>query len=202
MQHVHLQFGLDVRQKQHVRFPLPLVELRREVGEDVELRVARLGDVQVVAVLAAPEERLLAGDALQAVGVDVAAVEDRRVLVGEVLADHGDEIDFREERSGHGEIRRRAADAAVDLPERSLEGIEGNTSDDEDGHAVSVLYEMYLPSSGARSCFRSVGGIARAVGEDRELQRVGARAARASRAAAGLIELRRMVWAMAALARR
>ena len=46
-----------------------LGELRLEVAEHVQLRVVGVGDVEVVVVVAAPEERLAAGDVLDVVGV-------------------------------------------------------------------------------------------------------------------------------------
>ena len=111
-----------------------LAELRLEIGEDVELRVARFRDVQIEAVLAAPEERLRAGDALQAVEVDLPAAEDGQIVVREIVADDGHEIDLGKERRRNRKVRRRSAQAAVHFPERSLNRVERDAANDEDAH--------------------------------------------------------------------
>jgi hypothetical protein len=49
-------------------------ELRLELGEDAELGVLGVGDVEVVLVAAAPEEGLPARDPLDVVGEDAAAL--------------------------------------------------------------------------------------------------------------------------------
>src|SRR5690606_32686135 len=99
---------------------------------------ARFRDVEIVAVLAAPEERLLAGDPLQAIEIDVAAAEHRGVFFGEIVADDGDQIDLGEERGGDRKVSRRASDDAIDLAERCFECVERDAADYENGHAVSV----------------------------------------------------------------
>ena len=93
LQHIELQIGLRVGEEEDVGGPLLLVQLRLKLREHVELRLARFRDVEIEAVLAAPEEALRAVNPLQAVEIDVAALEDRRVLFREVVADDGDEID-------------------------------------------------------------------------------------------------------------
>ena len=50
-------------------------ELRLELAEDAELGVLGVGDVEVVLVAAAPEEGLAAGDPLDVVGEDAAALQ-------------------------------------------------------------------------------------------------------------------------------
>jgi len=80
MQNVHLQIGIDVREEDNLRVALNVVEPRCEIREDIELRFARLRDVQVVAVLAGPEKCLRAFYSLQTVEVDIAAFENRDVF--------------------------------------------------------------------------------------------------------------------------
>ena len=70
--HLELEVGLDVGEEQRLRGLRLLRELRLEVAEHVQLRVVGVGDVEVVVVVAAPEERLAAGDVLDVVGVDAA----------------------------------------------------------------------------------------------------------------------------------
>src|SRR5215212_156353 len=194
MQDLQLQLRLDVREEQHVRVPLALVELRLEIGEDVELRVARFGDVQVIAVLAAPEKCLRAGDALKSVEIDVAPLKHRRVVLREVVADDRHEIDLGEKRRGDGKIRRRSADAAVHFSERGLQSVKRDAADDEDAHF------RYFPISGARCCFAVSGTTAGSVimANCSAFTHAQSRLRSATRG----IELRRMVWAMAAFARR
>src|ERR1700682_4699673 len=65
-EHIHLQLRLDVGEEEDVRRTMLLREEGTEAGEDVELCVAGLRHVQIEAVLAAPEERLLPRAALHA----------------------------------------------------------------------------------------------------------------------------------------
>ena len=112
-------------------------ELRIEVGEDVELRVERVRDRHVVLVAAGPVERLRARHALQVVDVDLACGEHRELLVPEVVADDAHHRDVGEEARREREVGRRSAEHPFALSERGLERVEGDGSDDGDGHAVA-----------------------------------------------------------------
>ena len=60
-QHLELQARIDVAEEDERRVAELLGDLRREVREHAELRLERLGRVEVVAVAAAPAERLALG---------------------------------------------------------------------------------------------------------------------------------------------
>ena len=75
--------------------------------------------VEVVAVLAGPEEGLAAGHVLDVVGDRAARLQDRPVLVPEVVADRADRADLVEERRGEAEVGGGAAEHALARPERA-----------------------------------------------------------------------------------
>ncbi len=118
-------------------------ELRIEVGEDVELRVERVRDRHVVLVAAGPVERLRARHALQVVDVDLARGEHRELLVPEVVADDAHHRDVGEEARREREVGRRSAEHPFALSERGLERVEGDGSDDGDGHADGGYYGLW-----------------------------------------------------------
>lgn len=97
-----------------------------ELGEDAELGVLGVGDVEVVLVAPAPEEGLAAGDALDPVGEDVAPLEDGELLGAEVVADRAHRPHLGEEAGGEGEVHGGAAEHALALPERGFDGVKGD----------------------------------------------------------------------------
>src|SRR5207253_2470301 len=134
--HIELQLRLRVGEEEDIGLALLLVQFRFERGEDIQLRLARLRDVEIEAVLTAPEETLLAWNALQSVEIDVPPFEDRRIFIGEIVADDRHEIHLGEERRRDGEISRRAAEAAVHFPEWCLNRVERDRADDRDAHGI------------------------------------------------------------------
>ncbi len=104
-------------------------ELRLEVGEDAKLGVVGVSDVQVVLVMAAPEERGAALDPLDVRGVDPARAQEPGVLVGEVVADRADHMDVAEEARRKREVDRRAAQHALALAERRANAVERDAPD-------------------------------------------------------------------------
>ena len=129
-----LEVGLDVREEQHVARARRVGQLRLEVLEDVEVGRDRLARVEVVAVLAAPEEGLAARDALDVVGHGAARAEDVHRLLVEVVAHGTDDPHLVEERRGEGEVGGGAAEHPFAISERSPDGVIGEGSDDGDAH--------------------------------------------------------------------
>jgi hypothetical protein len=84
--HLALQVGLDVGQEDHVRRPGRPRQLGLPVGEHVELRVVGVAGVEVVLVLARPEEGLAARDVLDVVDVDAARAQHVVLGLAEVVA--------------------------------------------------------------------------------------------------------------------
>ena len=128
-----LQQRVHVAQEDDVGLLVGRGQVRLEAFEDVELGEQRLAAVQVQAVLAAPAERLAfgVGDTLQ---VDAPTFEELQLLVAEVFADDGDQVDIGEERSGQGEVGERATHDVGDLAERRLDGVERDGADGQNGH--------------------------------------------------------------------
>ena len=98
-----------------------------------------MGDVHVVVVVAAPEERLAAGDVLDVVDVDPAVGEHREVLVAEVVADRADDPDLGEEARREREVDRRSSQHPLALAERRADAVEGDRSDDGERHRRGIL---------------------------------------------------------------
>ena len=105
-----------------------------EVLEDVEVGLERVARVHVLVVDALPEERLAAGDVLDVVGDDVAAVQDGVLLVAEVVADRADDAHLVEERRGQREVRGGAAEHALAAAVRCLNRVERDRSNNSEAH--------------------------------------------------------------------
>src|ERR1019366_9405007 len=104
-------------------------ELGREALEDPQLGVERLAGVQIPAVLAVPEERLAAGDALDVRDVHAAAAHASEPLLAEVLADRPHHAHVLEEGGGQREMHRGPPEHPLALAERGLDGVIGDWSD-------------------------------------------------------------------------
>src|SRR5206468_13097247 len=105
-----------------------------EALEDVQVCKKRVAAGQVVTVFAAPAEGL-AARVLEALEVDPPAGEDLHVLLVEVLADNGDQVDVGEVRGGDGKVGEGATDYIVGLAEGRLDGVERDGTDGDDRHA-------------------------------------------------------------------
>ena len=112
-----LQVWLDVGEEEGVGGFRLGGELRLELAEDAELGVLGVGDVEVVLVATAPEERLAALDPLDVAGLHAAAFEHLELGGAEVLADRADRAHLGEEAGGEREMDGGAAQHAVALPE-------------------------------------------------------------------------------------
>ena len=108
-----------------------LRELRLEVLEDVEVGLQRVADVDVALVAAGPEERLAAGDVLDVVGDRPRARAARAYSASPKSSPTGpDHARLGEERRGEREVHGGAAEQAVALAGRRLDGVERDGSDD------------------------------------------------------------------------
>jgi hypothetical protein len=92
--------------------------------------------VEVVVVVAAPEERLAAGHVLDVVRVHAAAAEDLVLGLGEVVAHRADDADVGEEAGGEREVGGGSAQHPVALAEGRANGIKGDRSDYHEAHAA------------------------------------------------------------------
>ena len=86
-----------------------------------------------MAVAAAPAEGLALGG-LETGEVDAAGLQRRELLHRVVAADHADELHAGLVRGRGGEVVGRTAEDFIGLAERSLDGIEGDGTDDEHAH--------------------------------------------------------------------
>src|SRR5439155_4616389 len=134
IEHAELEGRVHVAEEDDVGLSVGVRQDGLEPFEYVEVGEERLAAVQVVAVLAAPAERL-APRVLEALEVDPPAGEDLHVLFVEVLADNGDEVNIGEVRGGDSKVGQGATDYIVGLAERCLNGVESNGTDGDDGHA-------------------------------------------------------------------
>ena len=95
LQHVQLQFRVDVAQKQQRRSPEGFGQCGPEGFEDVEFRVEGVRLVHLIRVLALPAEGL-AWTPFQTRQIDAAAFEEGHVLVGKILPHDCQQIHARE----------------------------------------------------------------------------------------------------------
>ncbi len=122
-EHGMLQRGIDIGEEDVLGRAEGVRQLGLECGEDVQLGGQGDALVGIGAVAPGPEKRFARG-VLQAGDIDAAALEDRGVGFGEIVADHADQIYVREVAGRHGKISRRAAQRALHLAERRLQRIE------------------------------------------------------------------------------
>src|SRR4029079_7013081 len=104
--------------------------------EDVQLRVVGVSGVEVVVVVAAPEERLAARDVLDVVGVHAPPVQDGVLRVGEVVAHRPDDAYVGEEAGRQREVRGGSAQHPLALAEGRAHCVEGDGSDHYEAHAA------------------------------------------------------------------
>ncbi len=107
-------------------------QLRLKAGEHVQVGLQRLGLVDVVAVLALPEERLAFG-ALNAARIHAALVHHGFVLGQEVVAHHANHAHVGEIAGGERKIRGSAAQHFFANTVRGLQAIECNRTNNDDG---------------------------------------------------------------------
>ena len=124
--HAALELGLDVAQEDDIRGLRRVRELGLEVAEDVELGVVGVRDVEVVLVVAAPEEGLAALDVLDVARLDAASMQHLELVLAEVVADRPDDADVGEEARGEREMHGGAAQHPVALAEGRAHGVEGD----------------------------------------------------------------------------
>ena len=109
-------------------------ELRLEVAEHVQLRVVGVGGVEVVLVVALPEERLAALDLSMSSVLTPALVQHRVLVVAEVVAHRADHAHVGEEARREREVHGRAAEHPLALAEGRLDRVEGDRSHHREAH--------------------------------------------------------------------
>ena len=133
---------MDVGQEEDVAVLGRGGQLGLEGLEDVEVGDVRQALVEVVAVLAGPEEGLAAGHVLDVVGDRAARLQHRPVIGSEVVAHGADRAHLVEERRGEAEVGGGAAEHALARPEGRLDGIEGDGTDDGEAHREDPLSKL------------------------------------------------------------
>ena len=131
IEHLELEFGLDVREQHHRTVAVARWQLRAEVREHVELGFERLAAGEVVGVAPRPAEGL-AGCPLDARGVHVARLEIGEHAVGKVFADHRDDARLCEQTGCDGAVGGRPAHDVAKLAARQGQVVERHGSYDED----------------------------------------------------------------------
>ncbi len=125
LHHRALQAGMNIGEKNVGRILEFLRKLGVEVGEDIKLGGQRGAFTKIVAVACGPEEGF-AGGAFEAGGVDLAAMEDGFVALGEIFADHANKIHRSKVAGGNGKIRGGSAQFAFGAAKGSFQGIESD----------------------------------------------------------------------------
>jgi hypothetical protein len=99
-----------------------------KIGEDVQVGVESLSDVQIVLVTTAPTKRLAVCDSFDVVRVDAATVKN--VLLGEVAAYDGNDTDSREEAGRDRKMRGRTAEHLLRFTKWGFDCVISNRSND------------------------------------------------------------------------
>src|SRR5207249_7982748 len=137
VEHAELERGVHVTEEDDVCLSIRVGQAGLELLEHIEVGEERLAAVEVVAILAAPAKGL-AASVLDALEVNPPALKHPHVLLVEVLADNGDEVDVGEIGGGDSEVGEGAADNIVGLTEGRLDGVESDGADGDDGHVSGV----------------------------------------------------------------
>src|SRR5947207_14823580 len=98
-----------------------------------------MGDIEVELVAAAPEEGLAPLDLLDVVGEHAAALQDLELGLSEVVADRADRAHLGEEAGGQREVHRGPAEHLLALPERGLDSVKGDRSNNRERHGQGSL---------------------------------------------------------------
>src|SRR3954453_16203948 len=97
-------------------------DLRLKFLEDIEVSKERLGFVEIVAVLAAPEEGL-PFSALNAADIDVPVPKDRFLFGAEVVSDYANNLNVGEVTSGHRKVSSGTSKFALNGAVPGFDGI-------------------------------------------------------------------------------
>src|SRR5579872_3511630 len=122
MQNRTLQRGIDIRQKNVTGRLVRFGKTRLKIREDIEFGGESRALVHIFVIAPGPE-KCLAGSALESQSVHAAPVKNRRILLGKIISYDSDEIYVSEETRGYREVCGRAAQHAIDFPERRFDSV-------------------------------------------------------------------------------
>src|SRR5581483_3919150 len=114
---------MDICQEDIARFAIGFREPWVKVGEDVKLRVKRLGNVHIKLVLAGPAECLAFGY-LKALQINGSGFQRRSILAREVRPNDSDHLHVRIVAGGERKIGRRASKDVFGIAEWGAQGIQ------------------------------------------------------------------------------
>ena len=117
-----LKIGRDIGEKNVRGFAEFRGEFGIKVSEDVQFGDQGFAFVEMLGIFSGPEEGFADG-ALEASGIDFAAMEDGLVFGGKIFADDGDEVDMSEEAGGYCEISGGSADNPINFAIRAFDGV-------------------------------------------------------------------------------
>ena len=132
-------------------------DLRAKVREHAEVRLERLGRVEVVAVAAAPAERLARRPARGRPSRRRASRSGSQLFHRIVVADDADQLHRRQVAGRRGEEVAGPAEHVVRLAERGFDGVERDGADDENGHVRGRSQESGIGLQVSRSQGVAVG---------------------------------------------
>jgi hypothetical protein len=98
-----------------------------------------MGQVHVELVVRLPEEGLTAGDVLDVVGVDAATVQDRVLVLTEVISHRPHDAHVAEEARCEREVHGGAAEHPLPFSEGRLDRVERDRSDYHEAHSGERL---------------------------------------------------------------
>ena len=148
LEHLELQAGIDVGEKDERRFAELVGNIGPKIREHAEMRLERFGGVEIVAIASTPAEAG-ATDFLETRQIHAALDERLQQVEGVVVTDHAHQLHRREVRRRRREIGARSAEHIIGLTERRLDGIERDGPDDE--HLIGGTGETAHMRSGADS---------------------------------------------------
>ena len=109
-----LEIGLDVAEEEVRLGTVAFRELGVEIGEDVEIGLEGLAVVHIGGVFSGPEEGFT-GNAVETGEIDIPGGEEFDVCLGEIFADHADDLHGREIGGGKGDVGAGSTEHAIDF---------------------------------------------------------------------------------------
>src|SRR6185436_6019942 len=128
-----------------------LRKLRLKTGEDIEMGVERVRDVQIVLIAAKPAKRFAVRHHFQIGCIDVVVREDGAFFGAKITANHGHDAHVRKKAGRDGKMRGRTAQHALALTERCFNRIKGYRTDYKKRHKESRICEFRTVNLKAKS---------------------------------------------------
>src|SRR5581483_3470261 len=137
LQHLHLEFRLDICQEEQFAFEVGGWQYGMKPGVDAELSIQRIARIHIHMIAAGPAKGTPLAD-LQAIQVNRATAQEIQKLPGKIGADNCDQVDLVVKRGSRREKRGSSAENLLNTIEWSLDCIKSHRANDQN-RQTSIL---------------------------------------------------------------